>query len=277
MNELDGDARLPDKRRVIALIQKTLSSGDPFRPPVSTQPQPRSQVQPPRQTAPAQAKAPELPFELPPNFQIDLSLLNSIAEVTAKTSAGSSPIKAAPSKSKHFQPVLLDSAELLKPVPGLHEILYADLPLQCKNCGLRFPDTSDGQERLTAHLDSHFRRNMRLKERSKRVLARDWFGNEEDWRSGRAKTVNHDAQVAIFDNEAALSESEQSSDEFAIVQDEEQDVTCAVCHESIPVEWSDEQEAWIVRKAIQEGDGIVHTHCSDQPAKKPGKKRIRSK
>ena len=266
LDELDGEARLPDKRRVIALLQKTLSSGDPFKNSAINAPAPR-QVQQAPQAQPQ--TAPVLPFELPPNFQIDLSLLNSIAEITAKTSSTASPAK----KSKHFQLIPLNSADLLKPFPGLHEILYADLPLQCKNCALRFPETPEGQARLTAHLDSHFRRNMRLKERSKRVLARDWFGNEEDWRSGRSRAVETDAKVAIFE-EAQPSESDQSSDEFALVQDEEKEVICAVCHENIPVEWGDEQDAWIVKKAVQQADGsIVHSHCLSKPeTKRPRRK-----
>ncbi len=263
---MDGDARLPDKRRVIALLQRTLSSGDPFK--SEQRPQ-----QPAGATTTTSQSVPVLPFELPPNFQLDLSLINSIAEITAKTSSSlASPSKKAP-KSKHFQLIQLNSTELLKPVAGLHEILYADLPLQCKNCSLRYPDTPEGQARLTVHLDSHFRRNMRLKERSKRVLARDWFGNEEDWRSGRSKAVDNEAKVAIFE-EAQPSDSEQSNTEFAVVQEEEKEVNCAVCHEKLPVEWSDEQDAWIVKKALELADGsIVHSHCLSEPeTKRPRRK-----
>lgn len=32
---------------------------------------------------------------------------------------------------------------------------------------------------MAAHLDAHFRRNMRLKDKSKKVLARDWAPQEQ--------------------------------------------------------------------------------------------------
>jgi len=58
-------------------------------------------------------------------------------------------------------------------------LIYDFYALQCKNCGFRFPDTEDGKTQMAAHLDAHFRRNMRLKDKSKKILAREWAMKEE--------------------------------------------------------------------------------------------------
>lgn len=59
--------------------------------------------------------------------------------------------------------------------------LYENFPLQCKSCGFRFQENFDGKKKMQLHLDSHFRKNRRLKERSKRVISRDWFLSVSDW------------------------------------------------------------------------------------------------
>lgn len=73
--------------------------------------------------------------------------------------------------------------------PGAIELLYSALPLQCKQCGFRYPETSDGQIKMDAHLDWHFRQNRRMKERAKRGLSRSWFVTEEEWISGTGGEV----------------------------------------------------------------------------------------
>ena len=74
---------------------------------------------------------------------------------------------------------ILTFDSIMRPRPGLHQILYEDYPLQCKTCALRFADTEEGRQKKTLHLDSHFRKNMR--ERSKKVLVRGWFLNLPQW------------------------------------------------------------------------------------------------
>ena len=63
--------------------------------------------------------------------------------------------------------------------PNAHSILYNALKLACKNCGLRFHDSSSSRQRLAIHLDWHFRRNRRIKERFKKPISRDWFPTEK--------------------------------------------------------------------------------------------------
>lgn len=71
--------------------------------------------------------------------------------------------------------------EIMRRNPDAHVTLYEALPRQCTNCGLRFPDTAEGQSKLHAHLDAHFRRNIRLKDKGKKVMARIWLPPEQEW------------------------------------------------------------------------------------------------
>jgi pre-mRNA cleavage complex 2 protein Pcf11 len=214
-------------------------------------------------------------FELPPNFQIDLSLLSSIVELNKLNAANSSfasttkPASKATEIDPHFEEIPLDSTQLAVKRPNLFRILYDDLALQCKTCGLRFRDTEIGQNRMTEHLDSHFRRNMRLKEKSKRVMARDWFGPGSDWISGIANSVAAtEKSVNIFEEASQQDEKlEQSGpDVFVEATEEEQAglVRCDVCQESVELAWNDDSEQWIIPGCIRSdvnGGAVVHANC----------------
>lgn len=84
----------------------------------------------------------------------------------------------------HFINLVAFMAFSCRARPGAVEVLYSGLPLQCKQCGFRYPKTEQGQSKMDAHLDSHFRQNRRMKERVKRGLSRSWFVTEDEWISG---------------------------------------------------------------------------------------------
>lgn len=48
------------------------------------------------------------------------------------------------------------------------------LPLQCKQCANRYPDSKVGKKNLQTHLDWHFRQNRRSKESKARGMYRGW-------------------------------------------------------------------------------------------------------
>lgn len=85
---------------------------------------------------------------------------------------------------KNLGPFLLDSKDLQIARPGAIESLYSAKPLQCKQCGFRYPKTDKGQAKMDAHLDAHFRQNRKMKERVKRGLSRSWFVTVEEWING---------------------------------------------------------------------------------------------
>ncbi len=46
---------------------------------------------------------------------------------------------------------------------------------------MRFDESPTGRRALEEHLDGHFRRNIRSKDKARRVVARLWMQNEHDW------------------------------------------------------------------------------------------------
>ena len=53
--------------------------------------------------------------------------------------------------------------------------LYDRMPVQCKQCGLRFSDTAQGKKAMQEHLDMHFRQNRKASQSVGRGHSRSWF------------------------------------------------------------------------------------------------------
>src|ERR1700744_5193384 len=49
------------------------------------------------------------------------------------------------------------------------------MPVQCKQCGLRFSDTAQGKKTMQEHLDMHFRQNRKASQSVGRGHSRSWF------------------------------------------------------------------------------------------------------
>lgn len=65
-------------------------------------------------------------------------------------------------------------------LPGRHRpkivhFLYDRMPVQCKQCGLRFSDTAQGKRAMQEHLDMHFRQNRKASQSIGRGHSRSWF------------------------------------------------------------------------------------------------------
>lgn len=305
LEDLDAKAKIADKRQIIEAIRLILMEKR-AEPEVKTRTESefktRTELEAKVKTEPntitisdsTNTNSTNSPFnfELPPNFQLDLSLLSSIVELNKLSGSGNTTTTTTTSSSSSSEtPIAVNlieipvtSADLLQSHPNLFKLLYDDLELHCKTCGIRFKDTPKGQERMTAHLDSHFRRNMRLKEKSKRVMARDWFGSENDWISGKIDSeTSAEKSVKVFEESNELDESSQinnqeSSDIFVEASESEQasQVKCSICQEIISVTWNDEREQWIFPACIRnESNQIVHFACENDP--EPIKKKQKSK
>jgi hypothetical protein len=278
--DLDFKAKQSDKKIIIETLKQMLkettniSSTNSFNVPKTTQA--TSTGASAVVDSPVLSGSTSIPlnFELPPNFQIDLSLLSSIVELNKLNTSANSSLPNSPSKSKynqdqvfdrHFIDIPVSSADLLISRPNLFKVLYDDLSLHCKTCGIRFRDTELGRKRLTLHLDSHFRRNMRLKEKSKRVLARDLFGSEEDWISGKEDSDNlSERTVNIFEDSNSQDTNDDRIDSFVEATEEEQSsqIKCSTCQETISLIWNDEKEQWIFPSCIRnELNEIIHVTC----------------
>lgn len=59
--------------------------------------------------------------------------------------------------------------------PPIVNLLYQNLPTQCKQCAVRFPGDTRGKKLLEDHLDMHFRQNRKASQAIGRGHSRSWF------------------------------------------------------------------------------------------------------
>ena len=58
---------------------------------------------------------------------------------------------------------------------GAVEAMWENLTKVCTTCGMRFQQSPDGQTAFGAHMDWHFRRNRREKEKLRKAVPREWY------------------------------------------------------------------------------------------------------
>jgi len=128
--------------------------------------------------------------------------------------------------------------------------LYDNFKFKCPNCGLRFPK-NDG---LDEHLDWHFQKNRKEKEKEGKVLkSRNWFLLKPDWISN---TVIVSAVQTPFTKEVEKVVEEVYP---PIVVDETQP-TCAICNETFEQVFDSSLDEWVFKDAIKL-DKIYHRSC----------------
>ncbi|CAO3641527.1 unnamed protein product [Mucor fragilis] len=174
-----------------------------------------------------------------------------------------------------FGPFILDSKDLQIARPGAVELLYSAEPLQCKQCGFRYPKTEKGQAKMDAHLDSHFRQNRKMKERVKRGLSRSWFVTVDEWINGEGgELMSQQAPAFLHDgmghvNQKSAEKSNQASGEDAIdpslytviMPDDDSRKPCAICGERFIDFWNDDEEEWMYKNAVLVDGKIYHATC----------------
>ncbi|OZJ05287.1 hypothetical protein BZG36_01956 [Bifiguratus adelaidae] len=156
--------------------------------------------------------------------------------------------------------------------PGTVALLYEAYPLQCKQCAMRYPKTAEGQQRMDAHLDWHFRQNRRLKDKGRRGISRAWFVTREDWISGDATHSIGEHAPAFFEGESAghVPSATQAQSELDMETLAKQSVIlpasaytkpCPICGEKFSVVWDDTVDEWKLPNAVQVDDVIYHATC----------------
>ncbi|KAK4052662.1 mRNA 3' end processing factor [Microbotryomycetes sp. JL201] len=145
--------------------------------------------------------------------------------------------------------------------------LYERLPLQCKQCGLRFFDSVRGKQFLDEHLDYHFTHKRRVREGAGRAQGRSWLALEEDWITAEDDTLN-DA-LAPGSNGAAkaaqavkLDRAELRKRKVAAPTDTAKLAKpCPICKEKFKAEWSEADEEWVFYNCVDVGGTLYHALC----------------
>ena len=70
---------------------------------------------------------------------------------------------------------IIYSPSLCRAHPNIAHLLYDLLPIQCKQCGIRFANDSAGKQDMQDHLDMHFRQNCKANQNIGHGHSRSWF------------------------------------------------------------------------------------------------------
>ncbi|KAJ3099961.1 hypothetical protein HDU97_002633 [Phlyctochytrium planicorne] len=160
--------------------------------------------------------------------------------------------------------ISLSKDDLSRKYPGLAQILLHDiLELQCKQCGLRYFKSKEGQAKMQTHLDWHFRQNRRAKDQGRKAFSREWYVSADDWVAER-ETDGKEATVPTFffdGNEAQSAESEAPKEIPNISVTEDNVGPCAICNEEFEKFWDEDKEEWMIKNAIQQDGKVYHFTC----------------
>ncbi|KIM90910.1 hypothetical protein PILCRDRAFT_811403 [Piloderma croceum F 1598] len=169
------------------------------------------------------------------------------------------------------QKVKLSSAGITKTRPELIHFLYDRLPVQCKQCGIRFADNSVGKKEMQDHLDMHFRQNRKASQNTGRGHSRSWFIGVDDWIhdvsvdvKGKGRTDGHRPLNAKAAAAAMIAKRDAELRALYVVVppgDEAKPVSCPICKETIKSEFLEDDEDWVWKNATKKDDRIYHATC----------------
>lgn len=171
--------------------------------------------------------------------------------------------------------------------PDAAGFLYGRLGLQCKQCGLRFFDSSRGKRYMDEHLDWHFTHKRRIREGAGRAQGRSWLLLEEvsmksmkvetDWSTSDADLqsfqdwIHADDADVIGSGKAeegeATDAAKTGSGKISRAELLKQKVTaptdparlarpCPICKEKFKAEWSESDEEWVFYNCVDVGGTV---------------------
>ncbi|KAI9298325.1 hypothetical protein K502DRAFT_322847 [Neoconidiobolus thromboides FSU 785] len=149
---------------------------------------------------------------------------------------------------------------------GAEKVLYFDQTLQCKQCGIRYPESQESQEELDIHMDWHFRLNRNRKERAKKAHSRTWYSTDSDWVENKETEFDYSNEPIFFtqlvkpQDEAAESTAKLEMS-ILVVPADHNNKPCPICHDTFNTIWSEEKEDWIYKNAVLVNDEVLHATC----------------
>ncbi|KAI9574713.1 hypothetical protein HD554DRAFT_2049358 [Boletus coccyginus] len=170
--------------------------------------------------------------------------------------------------------IKLTTTDIVRKRPFVMSYLYDRLPVQCKQCGVRFSDDASGKKAMDDHLDMHFRQNRKVNQNQGRGHSRSWFVSLEDWLhegtsdmkgKHRADGSRSSSWKAVAAAEAAQRDAELRS-QFVVVPtgDEAKSISCPICKETMKSEFLEDDEEWVWRNAVKRDDRIYHATCHSE-------------
>ncbi|KAH9272638.1 hypothetical protein BASA83_005143 [Batrachochytrium salamandrivorans] len=202
-----------------------------------------------------------------PTSQIDLELLSQLPQPPQNMMPPPrTPFTAMSLPTKPTLSISLSQKDIQSSHPNAIYSLYDGLPLQCKQCALRFAKLPNGDQRMAAHLDWHFRQNRRLRESSKRALSRDWYSGVSGWIDEQyGQGQDKQAVISVFgDTEVNKKAQPPQAVVPTLPADGHQDPKCVVCCESFEKFFDEDGDMWMLRDAIQVEDKMFHQGCLEQ-------------
>ncbi|KAK8864405.1 hypothetical protein IAR55_001653 [Kwoniella newhampshirensis] len=141
---------------------------------------------------------------------------------------------------------------------------FDHLPHRCKQCGMRFPAAD---AKFDAHMDWHFRRNRKERETAGRGAHRRWLPRAEEWikdvvEAGPSTLSLPGRQQGTTSQVSAERIAQLRQKWVKVPQDTKKAASvCPVCKEAFKAEWSEDEEEWIWKNALNINGTIYHATC----------------
>ncbi|XP_033103764.1 pre-mRNA cleavage complex 2 protein Pcf11-like [Anneissia japonica] len=156
-------------------------------------------------------------------------------------------------------PITFDLKDLKERYPGVIKSIYSGT--QCKSCGLRF--TIDQMDRYRKHLDWHFKLNRKDRDDVKARTSRRWYTPADNWVVFESvENLEEGAESSFFEEQALqMKLNEFAVSSVPIIQGNDKDDICKVCHEPFQQFWDEDEEQWQLKDAIRIDNKTYHPTC----------------
>ncbi|KAF2836922.1 hypothetical protein M501DRAFT_208487 [Patellaria atrata CBS 101060] len=155
--------------------------------------------------------------------------------------------------------------------PHLINLLYGARPNQCSTCGRRFPNTPEGREMKTRHMDWHF--NVNNAKAENRAVHRSWYIGEREWIRYReedeaAPPESKSTSLALSGQSNGSAPKIEPKDRYVRIPTDVGSATCPICQEKFISSFHNDD--WVWMDAVDVGGRIYHATCYHEVTKDGG-------